>query len=111
MTHSPIGGLPLGCIVTTSLSTEAIEKGLALLLEILPSSAFGGKGHLGPQVFMTDHSDPEINALRTIFPEALILLCAFHLLQAFWRWLFEKKNQVDKGDRPHILNLFKGTFK
>lgn len=36
---------------------------------------------------MTDYSDLEINAVSAVFPEARVLLCDFHRLQAWWRWI------------------------
>jgi hypothetical protein len=36
---------------------------------------------------MTDKCDAERNAVRAVWPNAQLLLCAFHRCQAWWRWL------------------------
>ena len=55
---------------------------------------FGGRGAAGPRVIMTDDSTSERNALGAVWPEARLLLCIFHVLQAAWRWLFSQKNGI-----------------
>ena len=52
---------------------------------------------------MTDDADAEINALRTVWPESILILCAWHVLNAVWRWLWEGSHQIKKEDRPHLL--------
>ena len=59
LTHSVAGGLPVGCLITTSETKETITSALNLYKEILPSDAFCGRGQRGPAVFMTDDSDAE----------------------------------------------------
>ena len=79
-----------------------------MLSELLGEQAFHGRGRIGPSVFMTDHCEAERKAIKEVYPRATLLLCAFHILQAFWRNLWDRKFGVEKGDRPHILNLMKG---
>ncbi|XP_076050088.1 uncharacterized protein LOC143030765 [Oratosquilla oratoria] len=108
LTHSCAGGLPLGVLITTSESTETVTEALALYNSLLDNSAFFGRGpKLGPELFMTDDSTSERQALSAIYPEATLLLCVCHLLQAFWRFLWEFKNGVRKEDRPHLFSLLK----
>ncbi|ELT96280.1 hypothetical protein CAPTEDRAFT_185524 [Capitella teleta] len=78
MTHSPAGGLPLGCIVTSS-----------------------------PEVFLTDDSRAERQALSSAFPDSTLLLCVFHVLQAFWRYVWDSKHSIQKDDRPYLFGLMK----
>ena len=33
------------------------------------------------------------------FPEATLLLCSFHVLQAVWRWLWNKEHGIHLADR------------
>ena len=47
MTHSPAGGLPLGCIVTSSESLQTIEHALALFKDLLDDECFYGRGTRG----------------------------------------------------------------
>ena len=35
------------------------------------------------------------------------LLCTFHILQAFWRWLYNSKHQIKKEDRMPIMEKMK----
>lgn len=48
LTHSAIGGLPLGVMITSSESQSVITAGLQLLKSILPEDAFFRRGDLGP---------------------------------------------------------------
>lgn len=45
------------------------------------------EGSRGPVVIMTDDSRAERKALSIVFPEAVLLLCTFHILQANTRHL------------------------
>ncbi|PIK36987.1 hypothetical protein BSL78_26177 [Apostichopus japonicus] len=107
LTHSSAGGVPLGCLIVTSESRECVTLALNLYKEIIPDDAFYGNGAKGPLVFLTDDSESERQSLHTAFPEATLILCVFHLLQAMWRYLWEAKNAVRKDHRPHLLFLVK----
>jgi len=61
----------------------------------------------GPQLIMTDDSTAERAALENIYPKSQRLLCIFHVLQAFWRFLWDDSTGVPKHDRPPTLNLVK----
>ena len=54
LTHSPLGGLALGVFYVTSETEEVIEAAVQLYLTLLPPGAFGGRGLLGPLLFLTD---------------------------------------------------------
>ena len=108
MTCSPAGGLPLGFVITPSESEPVLKAAFKALKEVLPEEAFNKRGKdEGPVLFMTDDADAEINALRAVWPNAKLLLCTWHLLNAVWRWLWDRKHQVLKEDRPHLLKLFR----
>ncbi|XP_025099422.1 uncharacterized protein LOC112567089 [Pomacea canaliculata] len=107
VTHSCLGGLPLGVIITSSESTSTIKASLKLLCSVIGPSGFFGRGQKGPFIFMTDDSRAERAALAEIFPESGQLLCAFHLLQAFWRYIWDQKTQVHRDQRQHIFHLVK----
>jgi hypothetical protein len=54
----------------------------------MPHDAFYKRGeNKGPVLFMTDDADAEINALRAVWPDAELLLCVWHVLNAVWRWM------------------------
>ena len=75
MTCSPAGGLPLGFI-------------------IILSDAWGKKK--SPKLFMTDDADAEINALHTVWPDAILLSYAWHVLNAVWRCLWRGNHKMKK---------------
>ena len=108
MTHCVAGGIPLGCLITTSETKNTIKVALQLYLSLLSGKAFHGEGY--PAVFMTDDSDAERGALREVFPSAVILLCSFHVLQAAWRWLWNGVNKVPKEHRSELYLLLKNML-
>ena len=78
------------------------------LPSILPKDAFFGRGpNAGPKIIMTDDSDAERNAVKKLWPNIELLFCIFHLLQAFWRWLWSAGYKISKIDRPQLYNLFR----
>ena len=107
LTHSTAGGLPLGCVITTSESREAITLGLSLYNTITPPNAFFVRGSKGSEVFLRDDSESERQSLHDGYPNAVLVLCIFHLLQAAWQFIWEGRNIVKKDDRPHLLSLLK----
>lgn len=55
---------------------------------------------------MTDDSEAEINALRSVWPMSKNLLCIFHIAQAVWRWLWDSKHQIAKEHRNSLMASF-----
>ena len=49
---------------------------------------------------MTDYCEAEISALKTVFPDSQLLLCAFHREQAWERWSKDGENS-----KAHFLSL------
>lgn len=107
LTYSPVGGLPVGVLITTSETEEVVQQGLELYLTLLPEDAFGGRGMKGPKLFMTDDCAASRNALHTVFPSASLYLCVFHVLQAVWRYLLDSKHGVGMADRQEIFYIVK----
>ena len=107
-TCHPAGGLPLGVVMISDEKEESITKGFQLLMETIPSDSFIRKGdHGGPTVVMTDDSNTEKHALKTVWPNAVQLLCIFHFLQRRWTWLYEGKNKISNQDKSFLLSLIK----
>ena len=105
---TPIGALPLAEIITTREDTDTVMFALQVLQSVLPDRAFYGRGRtLGPQVFMTDDSDAERNALSAVWPNSVLLLCIFHVLQAQWTWLWDAKHGIAQTDKPALLLMFR----
>lgn len=87
-TGSAAGAVPLGVFVVSNETAPTITNGLDLLKSITPSDAFFGKGsNTGPTLFLTDELASQCEALRKAWPNARQLLCLFHYLQRWWKWL------------------------
>ena len=56
---------------------------------------------------MTDDADAMKNALASVWPGTRQLLCLLHVLQALWRWLWDKNHRVPKEERKNLMNDFK----
>ncbi|KAK3931457.1 PKS-NRPS hybrid synthetase [Frankliniella fusca] len=104
---SVAGALPLGLVIVSSESEVTITAGLKLLMSLVPPEGFYGRGIKGPAIFMTDDCTAERNALMNIFPDAILLLCLFHILQAFWRYVTDSKHKVNTKDQMYVFELFK----
>ena len=79
-----------------------------MLKTILSSYAFYGRGpQTGPILFITDDSSAERNALELCYPKRIRLLCTFHILQSFWRWLHDVKHHIRKEDCTSIMAKMK----
>eukprot|EP00057_Strongylocentrotus_purpuratus_P009221 XP_011663695.1 PREDICTED: uncharacterized protein LOC752725 isoform X2 [Strongylocentrotus purpuratus] len=104
LTHSCVGGLPLGVLITTSETQSTISAALDLYKTILPAGCFGGRDAIGPQLFITDDCLAERQALNEAFPQSTLLLCSFHLLQATRRWLWSAANKIPLTERSNHLS-------
>ena len=107
LTHSAAGGLPLGILILANEQCATIAAGFQLYMSLLDDTCFGGRGAAGPVVFMTDDCTSERTALHTVYPDATLLLCAFHILQAFWRFLWDNKTNVQKQHRQQLFSMLK----
>ena len=106
LAHSPAGALPLGVIILPSEAQDTITAGLKLYNGLLPADAYFGRSSAqGPEVCMSDDCSSLRAALHCVYPSSTLLLCAFHLLQAMWRWLWDGRHGVMKEDRPVLLGL------
>ena len=94
---TPAGGLPLGNILTSKEDEDVISAGIKLYTSILPDRAFFGRGpSIGPKILMTDDSAAERNALAKNWADSVLLLCIFHPLQAYWRYLWNSDLKIEK---------------
>ncbi|XP_041468587.1 uncharacterized protein LOC121418660 isoform X2 [Lytechinus variegatus] len=107
LTHSNAGGLPLGVMICSNEAEKTIQAGLKLFQSVFPGNAFFGKGDRGPQIFITDDCLAERKALSSVYPDASLLLCTFHILQAVWRWLWDGKHNIEKCHRQSLFNHMK----
>ncbi|XP_034253910.1 uncharacterized protein LOC117652856 isoform X2 [Thrips palmi] len=105
------GGLPLGIIMTSAESEALITKGLQMLQKLYPSTCFFGRGSNGPKVFITDDCKKERNSLAHLYPLAILLLCLFHILQAFLRYITAAEHGVKKEDKAVIYDAFRNLVR
>jgi hypothetical protein len=82
-------GYPAAYFWISSETTEAIAEALVYIKMLVPEWKL--------EVMIMDHSTAEINAIEQVFPHVFILLCDFHIKQAWQRWLSCGDNQV--GDK------------
>ena len=100
------GALPLGAMIVSDESATTVQDSLSQLLTILPKKAFFNAEN-GPNIIMTDDCESQRQALTATWPKAKMLLCVFHVLQAFWTWLHDGKNKVHKEHRQVLMSKIK----
>ena len=76
MTHS----LPIGVLILPNEQSATTAAALHLYMTLLDEQCFGSHGAAGPLVLITNDCAAEHNDLHTVFLEATLLLCAFHIL-------------------------------
>jgi hypothetical protein len=76
-------------------SEETIKKALQVLCEKNPEWK--------PEHCIVDYSDAEINAIRAVFPDALVLLCDFHREQAWERYAKAGRHSLSKSEQKELL--------
>ncbi|XP_071488208.1 uncharacterized protein [Diadema antillarum] len=107
LTHSSVGCLPIGVIVTTAKSQAIIAGALELYKSMLPESCFRGRGVAGPKMIMVNDCPNERQSLKEAFPRSQLVLSVFSILQATWRWLWDPKHGVSKEERLNHFNHMK----
>ena len=86
---------PVAMAVVEDEAGETVAEALQQLQLLNPSWQ--------PQYIMMDKSDAEVNAVYDVFPNATPLLCDFHRLQAWWRWINKTDNGVPAGRRQAVF--------
>ncbi|KAK3912996.1 Zinc finger and BTB domain-containing protein 11 [Frankliniella fusca] len=108
LTPSVAGGLPIGLLITFSENENVITAALQKWIEILPKHAFYGRGpKQGPKIILSDDHSASRNSLRYCWPETVLLLCIFHVLQAMWRYVWNSEHGVKFEHRAEIYFLFR----
>ncbi len=70
-------GMVIATIIPQHENEDMITEGLSILKQWNPEWS--------PKYSMTDKSDAELNAIKTVFPSTIRLLCDFHRAQAWER--------------------------
>ncbi|XP_033642593.1 uncharacterized protein LOC117302704 [Asterias rubens] len=112
MTPTNIGGLPVGCLITTNKSPDTMSQALSLYKSLLTKEAFNGQGNKGPRIFIIDDSESQKSAVQKVFPDSQVILCAFSMLKTMWGWLWgtKTKHGIPAADRPHLFALVKAML-
>jgi len=107
MCPSSAGAVPLAIILTKGQTYECYCQGFKLINEAVLES-FCGQGY--PNLFLTDQSSAEINAINNIWPKSNTLLCTFHVLQAVWRWMWDSAHKIPIEKRKPLMKLFQNIL-
>ncbi|XP_071805679.1 uncharacterized protein [Asterias amurensis] len=112
MTPTNIGGLPVGCLITTNKSPDTMSQALSLYKSLLTKEAFNGQGNKGPRIFIIDDSESQKSTVQKVFPDSQVILCAFSMLKTLWGWLWgtKTKHGIPAADRPHLFALVKAML-
>ncbi|KAK5646086.1 hypothetical protein RI129_004550 [Pyrocoelia pectoralis] len=102
-THSPAGGIPVGCIISSSQKVDVFNAGVEGLIEIMPIK-------ISPAVILTDDDMGERNVLKKTWPHSTLLLCTFHVLKACWKWLKSTKNKIKQENVQDLYKLFRNIL-
>jgi len=73
---SKVDGIPLGAVIHKYSTKENYIQVFKLFKKALGENGFCGQTQ--PSVFMTDDT-AERQALQEVFPESILLLCAFYV--------------------------------
>ncbi|KAK5650363.1 hypothetical protein RI129_001392 [Pyrocoelia pectoralis] len=102
-THSPAGGIPVGCIISSSQKVDVFNAGVEGLIEIMPIK-------ISPAVILTDDDMGERNVLKKNWPHSTLLLCTFHVLKTCWKWLKSTKNKIKQENVQDLYKLFRNIL-
>jgi len=42
-----------------------------------------------------------------VWPDSVLKLCHFHIMQSVWRWLWDSKHEIAKADRQVLMGEFR----
>ncbi|KAH8036901.1 hypothetical protein HPB51_006962 [Rhipicephalus microplus] len=87
---TPSGYTPAGVFIIQFETAHCIAEALDVFKQCCDNWS--------PQYWMVDYSKAEISAIKQVFPESQISICAFHRLQAWQRWLRRKENNISDPD-------------
>ncbi len=88
-------------MVVTLRETEDIIMEATTFLK--STGAIYGRGARGAEVCIIYDCDAERAALHNTWPETKLLLCIFHYLQCWWKWLWDSKHGIAMHDhQPNI---------
>lgn len=95
--------IPAAYFMVSEESNTAIDEVLGYIKSFVPE--------WDPRVFMMDKSAAEMLAVRTRFPNAIIILCEFHVKQAWLRSLVSSKRGLKKEEQHRVYNYLNKILK
>lgn len=98
------GAVPLATVLHNAQTESNYTMGFLAVKNALENEC---NKILNPKVIMTDDSAAERRSLGTVFPDARLLLCVFHVCQAMWRWIWKNEHKIQNEHRKHIMNSFR----
>lgn len=105
-TYSPVCGLPLGIIMSSDNSEQAIKLGLMALESVFPAVSFYGKGKdAGPTVLITSNCSVQRKAFSQHFTQSMLLTSTFYILQDVWKFLLNPQNGIPVQDHHLLFDL------
>ena len=113
MTHSVLGALPLGILITSDEQVETLIKGFKQLRQCFDDKSFFGRGgNVGPSFAVTDNCSELQDALSQVWPNMDVFLCLFHILQQVWRYELYLVRRIIRKNLEFIprLSVFRDAF-
>ncbi|KAK3250859.1 hypothetical protein CYMTET_39782 [Cymbomonas tetramitiformis] len=96
-------GYPAAFFMSATESKAAVAEVLSQVKLLVPE--------WDPKVFITDKDDAEIGAIGMLFPNATIVLCDFHVKQAWDRWIKTSAHGVNKKDQDKLYHFLERISK
>jgi hypothetical protein len=104
LTPREAGAVPLAVFIASGQRQADYETSFHLLKQVVGENLFGAEHY--PEVFITDASSAEQNAIKSTFPQSGSKIYLFHAAQAIWRWLWILVNKVALSDRKTLMQEF-----
>eukprot|EP00959_Pyramimonas_sp_CCMP1952_P183179 3829733-Pyramimonas_sp.AAC.1 len=94
---------PCAFFIVQHEKAECVGEALAYLKYLVPE--------WNPVTIIMDKDDSEINACQATFPRAILVLCEFHVKQAWLRWLRTSAHGVPKVLQKIIYDMLTDILK
>ncbi|XP_065218332.1 uncharacterized protein LOC135844139 isoform X2 [Planococcus citri] len=107
LSATPCGAVPCGVIITKDQTMNSFENAFKILQQAIVEklgSSFFNQNYAN--VIMTDNCAAEIGAAKAIWPDSVLLLCIFHVLQYVLRWLQDANHKIEKAHQGDLMSTF-----
>lgn len=94
---------PCAFFIIQHETVACVAEALAYLKHLVPQ--------WNPITIITDKDDAEISACKINFPSAIVVLCEFHVKQAWLRWLRTGAHSVPKEQQMRIYTMLSDILK